>query len=431
MDPDVRFAVAKRIVERAADHGIPREDIVVDPLLMPIGALAGAGRQVFRILGRLRDELKVNSTCGASNVSFGLPNREGINGAFLSMAIASGLTSAITNPVAEGVRHAVMASDVLMGNDQDARALDPPVPGRAGGRRGRRPAGQPPARTRGRRPAESRSAGCPRRRRPGARRPGRPLTRPMAARRAPRGPTATGAIPQIIFTPSGRRGRVPAGHDRARRRAVARRRHRLGLRRPRHLRPLRGHPGVRHRSPSTASRRSPDHLTRARRGRGGVPRGERPRRRPAAVLHRARRSATPSSTSRPRARSTARSCARTSPRGRSRWIRSCACTRSTSSEPDLATPTGDLGRLFDALAREWGLDDLRADLARRSAALQPTLTPGRLPGDGRGPRRPRRHRDLAGLPRPRVRRRHRRRLDHDRRAPRGPARRLGPRQRRA
>src|SRR4029077_15040778 len=120
MDPDVRFAVARKIVERAADHGIPREDIVVDPLLMPIGALPGAGRQVFRILGRLRDELKVNSTCGASNVSFGLPNREGINGAFLSMAIASGLTSAITNPVAVGVRHAVMASDVLMGNDQDA-----------------------------------------------------------------------------------------------------------------------------------------------------------------------------------------------------------------------------------------------------------------------------------------------------------------------
>ena len=119
-DPDVRFAVAKRIVERAADHGIPREDVIVDPLLMPIGALPTAGRQVFRILGRLRDELGVNSTCGASNVSFGLPNREGINGAFLTMAIASGLTSAITNPIAEGVRHAVMAADVLMGNDRDA-----------------------------------------------------------------------------------------------------------------------------------------------------------------------------------------------------------------------------------------------------------------------------------------------------------------------
>jgi 5-methyltetrahydrofolate--homocysteine methyltransferase len=75
---------------------------------------------VFRILGRLRDELGVNSTCGASNVSFGLPNREGINAAFLTMAIASGLTSAITNPIAEGVRHAVMAADVLQGNDPDA-----------------------------------------------------------------------------------------------------------------------------------------------------------------------------------------------------------------------------------------------------------------------------------------------------------------------
>jgi len=119
-DPDVRFAVAKRIVERAADHGIPREDILVDPLLMPIGALPTAGRQVFRILGRLRDELKVNTICGASNVSFGLPNREGINGSFLAMAMASGLTSAITNALADGVRQSVMAGDVLMGNDRDA-----------------------------------------------------------------------------------------------------------------------------------------------------------------------------------------------------------------------------------------------------------------------------------------------------------------------
>ncbi|MBA2489820.1 MAG: dihydropteroate synthase [Chloroflexi bacterium] len=119
-DPDVRFAVAKRIVERAADHGIAATNILVDPLLMPIGAMPTAGRQVFRILGRLRDELKVNSTCGASNVSFGLPHREGINGAYLAMAMASGLTSAITDPIAAGVRQAVMAGDVLMGNDRDA-----------------------------------------------------------------------------------------------------------------------------------------------------------------------------------------------------------------------------------------------------------------------------------------------------------------------
>jgi 5-methyltetrahydrofolate--homocysteine methyltransferase len=139
-DPDIRFGVAKRIVERALDHGIPREDVVVDPLLMPIGAMPTAGRQVFRILGRLRDELHVNSTCGASNVSFGLPNREGINGAFLAMAIASGLTSAITNPTAEGVRSAVMAADVLQGNDQDAsrwirQYRVAPPDGEAGGRR--------------------------------------------------------------------------------------------------------------------------------------------------------------------------------------------------------------------------------------------------------------------------------------------------------
>jgi 5-methyltetrahydrofolate--homocysteine methyltransferase len=118
-DPDVRFGVAKRIVERALDHGIPREDVIVDPLLMPIGAIPTAGRQVFRILGRLRDELGVNSTCGASNVSFGLPNREGINAAFLPMAIAAGMTSAITNPLMPEVKACVMAADVLMGHDPD------------------------------------------------------------------------------------------------------------------------------------------------------------------------------------------------------------------------------------------------------------------------------------------------------------------------
>src|SRR5665811_2063337 len=117
MDPDVRFAVAKRIVERAADHGIPSSDIIVDPLVMPIGAMATAGRQVFRLVRRLREELGVNTTCGASNVSFGMPDRERINAAFLPMAIAAGLTSAITNPLAADVKAAIMAADVLMGHD--------------------------------------------------------------------------------------------------------------------------------------------------------------------------------------------------------------------------------------------------------------------------------------------------------------------------
>ena len=99
-DPDVRFAVAKKIVEHAADYGIPAHDIVVDPLVMPVGAMATAGKQVFTLVRRLREELGVNTTCGASNISFGLPNRHGINKAFLAMAASHGMTSAIMNPVA-------------------------------------------------------------------------------------------------------------------------------------------------------------------------------------------------------------------------------------------------------------------------------------------------------------------------------------------
>jgi 5-methyltetrahydrofolate--homocysteine methyltransferase len=118
-DPDVRFAVAKKIVERAADYGIPACDIVVDPLVMPIGAINHAGVQVMRLVHRLKTELKVNTTCGASNVSFGLPERNGINAGFLTMAIASGMTSAITNPLHAEVVKAIMSADVMMGHDPD------------------------------------------------------------------------------------------------------------------------------------------------------------------------------------------------------------------------------------------------------------------------------------------------------------------------
>ena len=99
-DPDVRFEVARKIVHRAADFGIPAHDIVVDPLVMPIGAMGTAGLQVFTLVRRLREELGVNTTCGASNISFGLPNRHGINNAFLPMAMGAGMTSAIMNPIA-------------------------------------------------------------------------------------------------------------------------------------------------------------------------------------------------------------------------------------------------------------------------------------------------------------------------------------------
>ena len=118
-DPDVRFEVAKKIVHRAADHGIPYRDVVVDPLVMPIGAINQAGRQVMHLLQRLKNELKVNTTCGASNVSFGLPAREGISATFLSMAIGAGLTSAIMNPMHLEIVRSCMAADVMMGHDPD------------------------------------------------------------------------------------------------------------------------------------------------------------------------------------------------------------------------------------------------------------------------------------------------------------------------
>lgn len=148
-DPDVRFEIARRIVSRAADYGIPAADVVVDPLVMPVGAIRTAGRQVLHLVRRLHDELRVNTTCGASNVSFGLPNRVGINAAFLAMGIGAGLTSAITNPMEPDIIQAVKAADVLAGHDPDCAAwirrcrppeapgVDHPGSGRRGGRRRR------------------------------------------------------------------------------------------------------------------------------------------------------------------------------------------------------------------------------------------------------------------------------------------------------
>ncbi len=144
-DPDVRFQVAKKIVERAADYGIPASDIVVDPLVMPVGAVNLAGASVFRLIRRLHDELKVNTTCGASNISFGLPNRHGMNAAFLSMAIGAGMTSAIMNPLHAEEMTGIRGADVMMGHDPDCtrwiRSYREPTPEIAeiggNGRRGR------------------------------------------------------------------------------------------------------------------------------------------------------------------------------------------------------------------------------------------------------------------------------------------------------
>ncbi len=121
-DPDARFEVAKRIVERAEHYGIPREDVIIDPLAMPIGAVGRAGVSLFRLVRRLREELDVNTVCGASNISFGLPDRVALNGAFLTMAIASGLTCAITNPLEESIRKLLRAADVMMAHDENCMA---------------------------------------------------------------------------------------------------------------------------------------------------------------------------------------------------------------------------------------------------------------------------------------------------------------------
>jgi len=121
-DPDVRFAVAKKIVEAALDHGIPKADVLIDPLVMPAGAVPGAGWTTMQVTRRVRDELGVNTVCGASNVSFGLPGRVALNGTFLAMMIANGLTAAITNPIEPEIKGAILAADLFMGHDENCVA---------------------------------------------------------------------------------------------------------------------------------------------------------------------------------------------------------------------------------------------------------------------------------------------------------------------
>lgn len=116
-DPDERFKIAKKIVERAADYGIPREDVIIDPLVMPIGAIGSAGKSAFRLVRRCREELGVNTCCGASNVSFGLPGREYLNAAFLAMVMSAGMPCAITNPLVSEISTMIRAADVMLGND--------------------------------------------------------------------------------------------------------------------------------------------------------------------------------------------------------------------------------------------------------------------------------------------------------------------------
>ena len=142
-DPEARLAIARKIVERAADYGIAPEDVIVDTLVMPAGAVRGAGAITLETTRLVCQELKHNTTCGASNVSFGLPARDVINAHFISMLIGAGMTSGIVNPLKEDVRRAIMAADMLMGHDENClrwiRAMQPAgVASDKAERRGRR-----------------------------------------------------------------------------------------------------------------------------------------------------------------------------------------------------------------------------------------------------------------------------------------------------
>jgi 5-methyltetrahydrofolate--homocysteine methyltransferase len=121
-DPRERFKVAKKIVERAERYGIPRADVLVDPLAMPVGAVQGAGNHLFQIVRMVREELGCNTICGASNISFGLPNRPALNATFMAMAIAAGMPCAITNPLDAEIKQAILAADVMMGHDENCAA---------------------------------------------------------------------------------------------------------------------------------------------------------------------------------------------------------------------------------------------------------------------------------------------------------------------
>jgi 5-methyltetrahydrofolate--homocysteine methyltransferase len=120
MVPQERVALARRIIERAADHGIPQSDVIIDPIAMTVAADPTCGLVTLETMRLIREQLGNNMTCGASNVSFGLPDRATVNAAFLPLAMHAGLTCAITNPLVPEVRRAVLAGDLLLGHDEYA-----------------------------------------------------------------------------------------------------------------------------------------------------------------------------------------------------------------------------------------------------------------------------------------------------------------------
>ena len=364
------------------------QDIVVDPLVMPIGAIGSAGRQVFRVLRRLHDELGVNTTCGASNVSFGLPSRNRLNGAFLSMAIANGLT---------------------LGDHEPAARRGP-----RGGPRGRRDDGQRPRLRRVDR-EPSRELRRPRRDAAGA-----AARRGSARRRCERAARR--------LRPLGPAGFIRGGDDGARRRALAGRGPRLGLRRTRDLRPMPGH-GLRGRARrSTGSPRPPNTCSAFNdvevdyRERQGLTEGRRLGCQ-AALLGDVVIDVPPDSQVH---RQVVRKEADAHPIEVDPVVR---LHYVEVAEPDLASPASDLRRLQDALELEWGLTGLQADL-HVLAGLQSALRDGEWKVTVAVHDASIDHRGLARVPRPRARGRVRRGLHHGGRPPVRPRERRGARERR-
>jgi 5-methyltetrahydrofolate--homocysteine methyltransferase len=117
-DAESRLAVAGKIIERAAKLGIGPEDVVIDPLALTMGSDSNAGKIALDTVALVKKEFGVNVTMGASNISFGLPDRHAINSTFIAMSIHAGLTCPITNPLVQDVHLAVLAADLAMGRDE-------------------------------------------------------------------------------------------------------------------------------------------------------------------------------------------------------------------------------------------------------------------------------------------------------------------------
>ncbi len=367
-DPDVRFAVAKKIVERAMDYGIPACDVVVDPLVMPIGAINQAGVQVMRLVHRLRTELKVNTSCGASNISFGLPNRDGINSAFLTMAMARGDDLRDHQSAARRSHQGLHGRGRHAGTRSGLRALDSPLPRSAVRRVGR--AGRP-ARRRAARPARRRPSPPTGLKPEGAWRHGipssyschpasaaiSPWARRCCRRRAASGWTSIRCAAAAAFADAARCWWRKANSPST---------------------------AFLHRTPAcrrSASRKSASRGECRWRQDGACPA---PRAFVADVVIDV-----------PASSQVHRQVVRKEADARAIELNPVVRLHYVQvKQPDMHDPSGDLRRLFEALEAEWGLKDLICDLSVLQM-LQPTLRSRRVAGHGGGARRQANHRRMA------------------------------------